>query len=584
MRRGPGREALLLAFLVLASIATFWPTLHAGFITDDFPIVQMNPVVHRGEIREIFGTGWWEAVGGVGASLYRPVTVASWLPERGPDGRVRPERAHLDNLLLHALTGYALAFLLRRWGIGFAAASGAALLFVLHPGHVSAVGGLVGRAEILSTLFSLLALVLMADTGPWPGQGVPSARRARLASWGAAACVFLALGSKEGAAALPGLLVLQEVLFRRDHLRPLVPRLAALAPSVLAVVCYAVLRLSALADAPGGPPAPLSDNPIAGLSGQARVATALSLVPRYTQLLLWPRDLSVDQSGHVIATEPSLASALPLLGAAVLGALCLVIGAALLGRAGPAAGMAAALTLLSYLVVGNLLRLVGVAYAERLFYLPSAGALALLAVGAHAFLERRPRARPALALSTGALVLLALFAGRSAAAHWRSHEAVFEQAVRATPDSPRAQFTLAMIRLEQGRLDEALSGFDRTIALWPTFASAWYGRGVVHARRGAFAEAAAAFAEAARLAPGDPAAAADLGVALHRAGRTEEAERQLRRTLRRFGPSANVAGELGILLAAEGRLEEARGLLAQAVAQGRRDLAPALQAAGGPPP
>ena len=151
------RPLLLVAALVAASLAVFWPTLGAGFITDDFPIVQLNPVVHRGDLVEIFRTGWWEAVGGVGAGLYRPVTVASWLLERGADGQVRPERAHLHNVLLNAVTAWALAWLLMRWGVGFAAAAGAALLFAVHPAHVSAVGGLVGRAEILSTLFTLLA-------------------------------------------------------------------------------------------------------------------------------------------------------------------------------------------------------------------------------------------------------------------------------------------------------------------------------------------------------------------------------------------------------------------------------------------
>ena len=97
------RSALLLAALVVASLAVFWPTLGAGFITDDFPIVKLNPVVHRGDLVEIFGTGWWEAVGGVGAGLYRPVTVASWLLERGADGHVRPERAHLHNVLLNVV-------------------------------------------------------------------------------------------------------------------------------------------------------------------------------------------------------------------------------------------------------------------------------------------------------------------------------------------------------------------------------------------------------------------------------------------------------------------------------------------------
>jgi hypothetical protein len=121
----------------------------------------------------------------VGASLYRPVAVASWLPERASDGRVRPERAHLDNVLLHALTSFLLASLLRRWGVSFGAASGAALLFAVHPAHVSAVGGLVGRAEILSTLFTLLALLLAAGSGPWPGGGTFRRPRASLCLGGA---------------------------------------------------------------------------------------------------------------------------------------------------------------------------------------------------------------------------------------------------------------------------------------------------------------------------------------------------------------------------------------------------------------
>lgn len=578
MRRG----ALLLAAILVLCLATFWPTLGAGFITDDFPIVQLNPVVHRGDLREVFRTGWWEAVGGVGASLYRPVTVASWLHERGADGHVRPGRAHLDNVLLHVVTAASLAWLLRRWGVEFFPSAGAALVFAVHPAHVSAVGGLVGRAEILSTLFTLLALALAVDTGPWPERAAPSPGRARLAAWGTALCTFLALGSKEAAATLPALLLLQDVLVRRG--RPLVPRLAALAPSALAVLCYAILRVLALGDAPGGPPAPVADNPIAALSGVPRLATALSLVPRYATLLLWPHRLSVDHSGHVIADQSSLLGALPLLGAVLLAALVVLVVAAFLGRVTLASGMSAALTLLPYLVVGNLFRLVGVAYAERLAYLPSAGALALAAVGAQALLWRRPKARRALAVVGAAVLLAALVAGRAAAEHWRSHEAVFEQAVRATPGSPRAQFTLASIRLEQGRLEEARSGFEKTVALWPTFAQAWYGMGVVHARRQEYTAAVAAFAEASRLAPTDFNAAADLGIALHRLGRTREAEQQLRRVLRRFGPSPKATGELGELLASQGQLAEARALLAQAVALGRGDLAPALAAAGGPPP
>ena len=46
------RSALLLAALVVASLAVFWPTLGAGFITDDFPIVVGSIMKHSTPLRK----------------------------------------------------------------------------------------------------------------------------------------------------------------------------------------------------------------------------------------------------------------------------------------------------------------------------------------------------------------------------------------------------------------------------------------------------------------------------------------------------------------------------------------------------
>ena len=73
------------ALVLLIGVTAFSPLRQADFIQDDHPIVQRNPIVHRGDPVEILSSGWWDGVGGSDASLYRPVTILSYALERGPE-------------------------------------------------------------------------------------------------------------------------------------------------------------------------------------------------------------------------------------------------------------------------------------------------------------------------------------------------------------------------------------------------------------------------------------------------------------------------------------------------------------------
>ncbi len=560
------RDAGAGLLVVLACAVAYLPTRSAGFIQDDHPIVDMNPVVHRGDLGEIFSTDYWGGVGGSETNLFRPITILSFVLERGADGRVNPARAHLVNVVIHALASLALAALALRLGSSRCTSLLAGVLFAVHPIHVSVVAGLVGRAEMLALLFIVLALLAQSAAGDWDlgGTETPSKpRRRRVAAWSAAAFVFLALGSKEVAVCAPLLLVAFEAVLRP---RPrggragwLLDRAAALAPTALAVVGFLVLRTHALGVFPGTQRARLADNLLVGLDGIERAATALGIAGRSLRLLVFPHPLSADYSGPVIATYGSLLAPLPLLGLCTLASLTwLAVRPIPSRRFTPSArrlSFASLLFLLPYLVVGNLLVLVGIAFAERLLYVPSSGFCLLLAIActrampsleADGWIPRRPARAVAVAVVVVVVISAATWRCVAACRDWKSDVSVMEASARATPASPRVQFTLGKIRLDQGRPGEALPYFERATQLWPNYSWAWYERGLLELRPG---------------------------------GDAASGEESLRRAVRANPMHPDSSAALAEVLAAHGRWVEAERFFRRAVRLGRTDLEPRLRAA-----
>lgn len=562
MRRGPVGVLLLVA---AAAVAAYLPAVRAGLVIDDVPILGANPVLERGNVREILTTGWWSAVGNQEAALHRPVAMLSFLPDRAVGGGVRPARAHVVNLLVHALASAALAALLLRLGAGRAAAGAAGLLFAVHPIHVSAVVPLVGRADLLAGAFTLLALV--AHTWAGPERGI----RPRLASWGTGLGVFLAAGSKEIAIAAPALLVAYDLLYRppeRGRFRAwLVDRLACWAPSIAAVVVFMMLRTAAIEAFPGGARVPHFANPLAAMEGADRLRTALGLPARYLALLVWPAAPAADYSGAMVFAERSWLAWRPLLGAGILVALL----ATAARRSSPWA-LASALILVPYGVVGNLVFLIGTIMAERLVYLPSAGAAALAGVALARVAGRSAAARGA--IGGALLVAVATLAGLSwrESGIWQSDATIWEAELRRHPESVTAQFIEGQRLHRLGRLAEAEARFDTVLALWPESSAAMYEKGVLAARRRDLAAAESWFRRSVRINPWNADARADLGIAIRRRGRGPEAERHLRWALADFPGMEKPNSELAELLFESGRYVEALRYYRVAIALGRADL------------
>lgn len=136
--------------LTLCGLALYYPSLHFAPFFDD------NNFFQRGMLNEIFLRGFTTEL------RWLPYFTMAWVDVIFDD-HIYAQR--LSSVLLHVLTAYALYVLVLQLVDHVAphphnkkAAMGAALLFLLHPLAVYAVGYLIQRSIVFATLFGLLSI------------------------------------------------------------------------------------------------------------------------------------------------------------------------------------------------------------------------------------------------------------------------------------------------------------------------------------------------------------------------------------------------------------------------------------------
>lgn len=582
----------LIGAVLISSALAYGGSLPFPYVQDAVSAVRLNPVVARADIAEIFASDYWADTASPARSLYRPIAVLSFALERRLGGELQPWRSRLINILLHDLAAVFLYLYARRLGAAGSHAVVAALIFTVHPLLLQGVANVVGRADLLATAATLIALLAISDAAGWTGAPRRSPARQRVASWLAGAAVFLALGSKEVALATPLLVALHGCLLPglprwRDGLWTL--RAALLAPTALATVIYIVLRTLALEAFPGRPVVPALDNVLVQLEGVAHLSTALGMAGRYLLLFVLPIRLSADYSGSVIQPEYAPWGSWPVLGLTWLVLLVGLILAPFLRRlraTSPTADVrilaaSAALYLTPYLVIGNLIVLNAAGFAERLVYMCGTG-FALLVAWPASIVWRsttRARARHVLAAVGAMFLLLAANHTRIQCRMWRSLDQLYEHALAAQPRALLASFGLAEYHRREGRPDVARRIYERAVTVNPQSADLWWGLGGLLRERGDLDSAEGALRRAVEVEPELPRAHLQLGLILAEQHRFDEAERALKRALL-LNPRLDRAVEaLAEIAERRGAWSEATQLYRRAVAMGRRELAGAAERA-----
>jgi protein O-mannosyl-transferase len=388
------RRWQLLPVLVSAAIAlaAYAVTLHGTLVYDDL-ILHIDRRYATPALWKYFWIKqYWP--GGID-NLYRPLACMTLAAQYWLHGELAWPY-HLVNILLHAGVSAAVAELARRL-LNLRAAWIAGMLFAIHPIHVEVVAWIIGRLELLSTLFTLIAIAVFLR--PLSGRRII-----------AIAGLFLAaVLSKEQGLLLPPM-ILALVPFRKKILnftsenqagdKEQLKRLAGIL--LLLLGGYLIFRESILRFWWPRWMMYWVTNPLVLSTGVDRVLMPVVLLGRYTQLLIAPVYLSVDYGSMVIGWQVSYRDPYLYIGFAALLVWLVLLVVSVRRRNWAIFFLLIALGL-SYVMVGNVVSLIGTNFGERLMYMPSA--FFLMIVAAYAARLRTAALAPAMAalLVVGAL-------------------------------------------------------------------------------------------------------------------------------------------------------------------------------------
>ncbi|HEX5386961.1 MAG TPA: hypothetical protein VFW66_09700 [Gemmatimonadales bacterium] len=557
--RSASREGVAGVVVFLVACAAYLQTAGYGFTYDDVPVIARRDLFHAiGRWREILAAPWW-----ANHMLYRPLTALTFALDWTAGGG-NPHLFHATNIVLHGLTT-VLVFVLARRLLGMGPGVVAALLFAVHPVHVEAVANVVGRAEILATAFTLIAVLAYQTDGALAAGGDHASWHRYAATLATIASVPLALGSKESAFALPGLLLLVDWLDAGAAGEPFADRVRRHSLLWLAVVVAAVgwlvLRAAVVHDITGREVAP-------GLEGLGLVDRTLAVLPivvQYVRLLVLPVHLSADYSPDFVRVVPEITPG-AMLGAAVL-ALAAVIAYRARRRA-PVVTFGLAWIAGTLLIVANVLVPTGVLLAERTFYLPSVGAVL---IGGWLW-QRASAAAPAATRVALAAVLVAGVARtvtRNPA--WRSNDVLFADIIRTAPGSYQAAWLGALKAVEAGDARRAEALLREAIRINPLGASVWQDLASLEHQERRYAESARNYWVAWTLEHDAPLNARRAIQNWVLAGAVDTAEVHLSEALRALGPGPELRLAAADIALARGNPRRAMTLLRQVAWQFPRE-------------
>lgn len=410
------REESFSALLILCCCTLYGNTLYGAFVWDDrAAIVNNRDVLGSTSFYEMLGHDFWgqDITLGDSHKSYRPITTFTFRINHWLHG-LNAWGYHVGNVLIYSLVCLVMHQLALCW-VSRSTARVASLIFCFHPVHVEAVASLVGRADSLCGLLTLIALCIYSVTLQ-EMRKIPSSTR-RFAT-GLRTAVYLSMSysaaiaacfAKEIGATVFGLLCVVEVCdvlsvtyaFRKTdkikvhgsgisrYIRDLLAVVVDLFKSIgvvfntresliriavnillLAAILYLRLRINGEAALY---PWTIMENHISLLPDFSDRALSYAQTHFwYLMKLVYPRYLCFDYGFSCIPTIHSIFDLRNIFSLATYAAFTWATLHALIARR-PSLLFSLALLLLPFLPAANILFPVGTVLAERLLFIPSMG-------------------------------------------------------------------------------------------------------------------------------------------------------------------------------------------------------------------
>ncbi|HQG92825.1 MAG TPA: tetratricopeptide repeat protein [Acidobacteriota bacterium] len=496
------------AVFLIGAFILYWPALQAPFLFDDLYLVFDNrPILSLGNLPAMLHHN-------------RPLVILSYAINYAWGGYA-PLGYHAVQVALHGLNAWLVAMvflvLARRWGGAAGAAPatlwwalGAGAVFLANPLLSMAVVLVSARSELLCAGFYLLGLILYLRQRDRPA-GI---------GWLGVTAAYLAAGlSKEMAVTFPAVCLLIALLDGRT-LRQTWREEKKLWLALAVVTAALLLKVLQFdwGETVGGGGLPFTR--------WEYFLTQVTLVARQVGVFLLPLPawLCADPDYPAVRSllDPRLLASLVFWAAALAGLVwaCrrrrrLVV---LAGVMYPLAGAPTS----SIIPIADPLM-------EYRIYVPAVF-LALLIAGlawpADAALRGDRRDRWWTAAGAVVLGLLVLgFAGllQARLPAYRSPLAFWSDTAAKAPDKPRPNYNLAVVQMRQGRLEKAVAGFRRVLALEPGNTDALLQLGDIARDRGDYAAAQGLYEQVLRRQPKSGVVANRMAYLAIQTGRYDEA-------------------------------------------------------------
>ena len=500
--------ALAVAALCLLVAVSYFPALSAGFVWDDETILPHATPLHTWSgLAQI----WFapRALMQYEAHYWPLLYTTFWLEHKL--WGLEPFGYHLVNLLLHTGVVLLLWRLLRRLGVP--GAWFAAAVFAVHPLHVESVAWVIGRKDILATLFylsSVLAYIRFAE--------MPRGRRRGGPYLLAVALFVLGLLSKSIAITLPAALLLWHWW---RHGRVTMADFSRTLPFFL--VGFGIVLAEYVYYISNKPPFSFAYTLL------ERGLIAARALAFYAEKLLWPAGLT----GVYPRWEPGIGDLLAWGCVAGFAAVVAVLWhrRRQLGR-GPLAGV-----LFFALALSPVLGLVDFVYmqfsfvADRYQYLAGIGLIAVVAgvagracqLGLGALPAHRTRpARMAIGAVGAAILAVSGLLTWNHTGLYRDNVTFFTHVIAHNPQAHEAHTNLGVYLRDEGRYGEALAAYQTALERRPDNPELLNSIGAMLEKLGRHEEAVARFREALRLDPQHQATMSNLAVVLMQQGRYTE--------------------------------------------------------------
>ncbi|XP_019336439.1 protein O-mannosyl-transferase TMTC3 isoform X1 [Alligator mississippiensis] len=383
------------ALIIGVVAACYWNSLFCGFVFDDVSAILDNKDLHPSTpLKNLFQNDFWGTPMSEERShkSYRPLTVLTFRLNY-LFSELNAVSYHLLNLVFHAVVCVVFLKVCKLF-LDNRSSVIASLLFAVHPIHTEAVTGVVGRAELLSSIFFLAAFLSYTKSkGPdntivW----TPIAVTVFL--------VAVATLCKEQGITVVGICCVYEVFIAQGYTFPMLldaavqilrgkgsipysmlQTLLKLIVLMFSTLLLVVVRVQVIQSQL--PVFTRFDNPAAVSPFPARQLTFNYLLPVNAWLLLNPSELCCDWT---MGTIPLVESLFDIRNIATITFFCF-LGSLIFfslrypGDSSKTVLMALCLIVLPFIPASNLFFPVGFVVAERVLYVPSMGFCILVAHG-----------------------------------------------------------------------------------------------------------------------------------------------------------------------------------------------------------